>query len=416
MSEKGNIITGKNLLQFFKKIGMLLLVLSPILLFFFGTVIYQLLIPNAKDPFVNFSGLDPRTGVFITWETEETESSTVWYGKDSSTLSSIKTDSQLVTIHHLNLTSLEPNTKYYYRVGVAGVDPIYRSEVFSFKTAPNDTSTNFNFAAYSDSQIFFGIGYHRRVCDAIARHEDLSFVSIAGDLAQNWDYKPDWNQFFFDGTSYLRKIPIVPTMGNHDDPGDDDYDSENFWYKNYFGATNATSNPPKFNYAFNWSNTLIIMAGIHSGGDENKGTPESIEHDIWMNKTLENAQDKAFRIIMFHRNVFSFEYDQETMIDRIVPIVEKYNVSLVMYGHTHHYGRFLYNNHTYICLGGGGSPQFGGFYFRTHPYGKVFALGPSYTKFNIRADMIIGTTYTPEDDILDTFTLQLQGSNAILQE
>ena len=107
-------------------------------------------------------------------------------------------------------------------------------------------------------------------------------------MAQNWDYKPDYNQFFYDASSYLGKTPIVPTMGNHDDPGDDP-NTDKFWYERYFGATNTTSTPHKFNYAFNWSNTLIVMAHIPSGGDEDKNKPEAIEHDLWMNKTLENA-------------------------------------------------------------------------------------------------------------------------------
>ncbi len=187
-------------------------------------------------------------------------------------------------------------------MGVDGSPPIYRSQIFSFKTAPNDTTTNYNFAIYSDSQIFYGIGWHRSICDAIANYDDLSFVSIAGDLAQNWDYKPDWNQFFYDATSYLRKYPIVPILGNHDGYyPEEDPNAELHWYETYFGATNTTSDPHSFYYAFNWSNTLFVMAEISKGEDENPELPRNIAHDVWLNKTLELAQDKTFRILIFHR-------------------------------------------------------------------------------------------------------------------
>ncbi len=87
-----------------------------------------------------------------------------------------------------------------------------------------------------------------------------------------------------------------------------------------------------------------------------------------------------------------------------------------MYGHHHHYERFLHNGHTYVCLGGGGSPQFGSNYFSSGEETQVFAMGPSYTMFSITSDTINGITYTPENDILDSFNLKLQGSEAILQE
>ncbi|MHA1292337.1 MAG: fibronectin type III domain-containing protein [Promethearchaeota archaeon] len=410
-------ITKKNFLKFIKKICLTILILSPIIVFILGMYFFQLSFPDEKDPFVQWSGHDPRTEAIITWETEKKEKSTVWYGLEKNDLKYNETDDERVKIHIVKLEGLQPETKYFYRVGVDGDDPIYRSDVFSFETAPNDTDTDFSFIAYSDSQQFFGIGWHKRICDAIAGHDDLSFVVDVGDLCQNWDYKPDWNQFFTEAHVYMQEVPFVPCMGNHDGYyPDEDPKAEKHWYEQYFGATNSSCDPHSFYYSFNWSNTLFVIGEISKGEDEDPTLERNIRHDRWLNKTLARGQDKAFRILMFHRQLFSAEDNNNGLLDRIIPIVEKYNVSLVFYGHHHHYERFLYNDHTYICLGGGGGQQFGSNYFRLTDYTETFAMGPSYTKVSISSDKIDITTYTPEDDVLDSCTLKLKGSDAILKD
>lgn len=420
MSEKRNAIdylTKKNVLKFLKKFGLTCLILSPILIFLGSMALYQILLTNAKNPFVQWSGNNPKTEAMITWETSDPESSTVWFGIDEIILTNITTESASVTIHRILLTSLEPGTKYYYRVGVAGTVPTYRSEIFSFSTAPNNTNTDFNFIAFSDSQQFLGIGWHKRICDAIAGYNDISFVTEAGDICQNWGYKPDWNQFFIENTVYMNRVPFVPNTGNHDGYyPEDDPDSTLHQYEQYFGAVNETADPHTFYYSFNWSNTLFAVCEIAKGGDENINVARNIQHDKWLNQTLENAQDKAFRVIMFHRQVFSSEGNNNELITRITPIVEKYNVSLVLYGHHHHYERFLYNNHTYICLGGGGGQQFGVTFYEFTDYTKSFAFGPSYTKISITGTQMSISTLSPENDVIDSCILKLQGSQAILQE
>ncbi|MHA1275163.1 MAG: metallophosphoesterase family protein, partial [Promethearchaeota archaeon] len=214
------------------------------------------------------------------------------------------------------------------------------SNINSFETAPNNTNTEFKFAIYSDSQQFFGIGWHNRICQAIASEKDLRFVAIAGDLCQNWNYKPDWNQFFYEAAIYTKNTPMVPCIGNHDGYyPEDDPDNEKHYYIKYFGFPYGENNKTLY-YSFNWSNTQFIISEISKTGDEDPNNPRNIKHDRWLNKTLAKGQDKAFRILIFHRQVFSAEENNDILINRITPIVEKYNISLVLYGHHHHYERF----------------------------------------------------------------------------
>jgi len=412
-SRKEKILTKRNILLFLRNFGLTFLILSPIFIFLGLMYLYQLTYPDVKDPFVQWSGHDPRTEAIITWETKEKEESTVWYGTNKDNLKWDENDDEDVYIHKIILEGLDPDTKYYYQVNI---DNSEKSEVFSFITAPDDTDTEFDFIAYSDSQ-FFGIGWHNQICDAIARHDDISFVTDVGDLTQDWDEKPDWNQFFKETSVYMRKYPFVPIMGNHDGYyPEDDPDAKLHWYETYFGATNTSCDPHTFYYSFNWSNTLFIVAEISKSGDEDISLDRNIRHDIWLNKTLANGQDKTFRVLMFHRQLFSAEDDNDGLIARIVPIVEKYNISLVLYGHHHHYERFLYNDHTYVCLGGGGGQQFGANYFNPGENTECFAMGPSYTKISVESNKITLTTFSPENDVIDNCILKLKDSKAILQE
>ncbi len=416
-SQPKAVFTEHNLLIFLKKFGITLLIVSPLAIFFGIIYIYQFMMPDAKAPFVQFSGRDPRTEAIIAWETEDKEASAVWYGKNEDDLKSKETDSERVKNHHIILTDLNPDTLYYYRVGIDDSDPIYRSEIYSFKTAPNDTDTEFKFAVYSDSQQFYGLGWHNRICDAISKLSDISFVAFAGDMCQNWDYKPDWNQFFKDTSVYTDKFPFAPCPGNHDstNPATEE-ERERYYYEQYFGSINASSNPHTFSYSFNWSNTMFVVAEIARTDQEDPNVDFNANVDVWLKDTLAKGQDKDFRILMFHRQLFSAEEDNDMLIDRIVPIVEDYNVSLVLYGHHHHYERFLYNDRTYLCLGGGGSPQFGANYFRPGKYSECFNVGPSFTTISVSSNKLKITTLTPENDVIESLILKLDEKIAKLEE
>lgn len=407
-------ISKQNFLLFLKQFILTLLIFSPVPVFFGLMFFYQLSFPDEKNPFVQFSGRDPRTEAIITWETNEKEKSTVWYGIERNNLNWKKTNNNRVNIHRIILTGLKPNTKYYYRVGIDGLSPIYRSSISSFKTAPSRTDVDFEFIAYSDTQQIVGIGWNALICKKIAEQEGLSFVADVGDICQNWDYKPDWNQFFQEASIYTNKYPFVPCIGNHDGYyPEEDPENNKHYYKSYFGAT---VDQDKFYYSFNWANTLFVVAEISKTSDEDISIERNFQHDLWLNRTLAKGQDKTFRILMLHRQIFSSEENNEKLIARIVPIVEKYNVSLVLYGHHHHYERFLYNGRTYLCLGGGGGQQYGSNFFKTTQYTKNFALGPSYTKISIKSAQINILTFSAENDLIDNCSLILRGSKAILEE
>ena len=410
----------KTILIFLRNLSLTLLLLSPILIYLGVSSLHEIYLPNENFPYTIWCGKDPKTEIIITWETPEKEPSVVWLGNSSNNLNLVyKGDLEGIKLHRVELSGLEPGTKYYYRVGVNSETPIFHGPLSSFTTAPNDENYEFRFALYSDSQQIFGIGAHGRIAKTLGTYDDLAFVGNIGDVCQEWDHQGNWNQYLLESRAYMSKTTFVPVLGNHDGWYGETEERENK-YKKYFGiATDPNfidDNHSLFNYTFSYSNVQFIIGEIARTSDEDPTKIRNNNHDIWLNSTLAMCQDKTFRILMFHRHVFSSYEMNIRLINRIVPIVEKYNISMVIYGHTHHYERFLYNGVTYLLLASGGViPTDTGINPGT-PYTKAFNMGASYTQIYVSNKYLTVKTLSPDNDIIDSFILMAKNSKAVLLE
>lgn len=388
-----------------------ILVLSP-LLGYLGTVyLAQSLAPLDKAPWVHWHGLDPRSQVYVSWETESPTPSCLMFGTDSNNLVNITLDPAEIKIHHVLLINLAPDTLYYYKVGVSIEDAQARS-VQQFRTAPV-VAQAFSVVLMSDTQQMMGIGHYDQICKGIAKlsldpdRMVPSFVGYAGDVCQEPDDQATWNLFFKESAQFTNHIPLSSTPGNHDD-----VDFPNALYNQYF--TSAMP-PTGASHAFNWSTTQFIMYEIAKGEDEDVADPvanaENIARDQWLNSTLAAGQNMDYRVLIFHRRIFSSLGITESLLKRIVPIVEKYNVSLVMYGHDHCYERFYYQNHTYVCMASSGGLQ--NMQVRPYEFTQVMRMGPSFTQLVFTDVGIIIRTMSPQLDVLDEIFLAREGTHIV---
>ncbi|MCX5902308.1 MAG: fibronectin type III domain-containing protein, partial [Proteobacteria bacterium] len=115
---------------------------------------------------------------------------------------------------HVQLTGLEPNTSYIYRVRPSGHEDVFSNR--TFRTMP--VSGPFTFIVISDSQE--GHNYteamrFKLVADAIAKETDVLFILHGGDYAGH-DSEGLWTKYFQAADAMLAKFPIFTTIGNHE--------------------------------------------------------------------------------------------------------------------------------------------------------------------------------------------------------
>jgi hypothetical protein len=157
----------------------------------------------------------PGEGVVVTWETSVPCKGVIYFGEGDA-LDRYAVGESSDTLHHVALTGLSPDTEYGYRVH----DNAGRaSEVFHFRTPAADQD-QITFVVMGDMQDN-GQPHERwgEVAGAVARDfGDVDLLLLVGDLAAN-DYPGFWWVFFDRARELFARVPLVPTIGNHDTPG-----------------------------------------------------------------------------------------------------------------------------------------------------------------------------------------------------
>lgn len=326
----------------------------------------------ASDPSFN-SNTSSRISVL--WETETGSTSRVEYGTDRDNLNDSATSATITTLHHVNLTGLAPDTKYYYSIGEDASN--MKDKIYEFWTAPTNPAESFYFLAISDTQEVkeIGINHHGRVARAIQEHNgEARFIINAGDIGDNGSSQESWNYFFKNAARYSPCIPFAFTLGNHDNK------TGQPMYRKYF-AFNSPAPGPLY-YSFNYSEVHVISIEVPYGRDYEKWADPGSDMMTWLEEDLTNSQDKEFRVVVFHCPIYSsgfFGYQRalkEALHDALfVP----YNVSLVINGHSHHYERCIADGIRYIVCGGGGGVMDP--CHNTLPETQAVASFPHYVKF-----------------------------------
>lgn len=383
------------------RIFITLLVLTPVAVYVLTTYTLYLNDSEVFGPWVSFYG-NPSEEVYISWQTEESNQGTVYYGTDPDSLG-IGPTSESAKSAYVNLTSLLPNTKYYYEVRIEG--QIFGSG--EFRTAPSGFSP-FKFAMFSDSQQpKITAGHHYRIARTI-QNQNYTFCAIAGDLIDDGSDARHYNNFFKTARPYTDSIPFAPCIGNHDTKG-----YMELWTTYFRNAVNKSSSSQftngQFYYSFNWSSVHFTMCHF-TYGHSYDFTPAQME---WLEKDLQNAQTLPFRIVMFHCPIVGagFFGRNQNLLTQMLPLLKTYNVSAVVSGHEHHFERGFFEDSshelggvTYFVLGGGGGAFDPG--LRAQPETKIMTPTPCYTEVAANSDTLQFKTMTLESQIIDNYILE----------
>ena len=218
-------------------------------------------------------------------------------------------------------------------------NPVAKMELLKQKNGKNITKMHF---------LVFGDSKGRPPFKNVLKRADLlqpEFCLTTADLVNKGageQGKIDYAQLDKDGGWFMKKYPMWPTVGNHEEAGGDD-GMENF--SNFFGMEKAM-------YAFEYGNAKFIALPWPKIKDD-------IEKLDWLENELKTAGNKHIFIFKHrpHYDVGSKKYeDVEGVETSLTELYDKYKVIAVFSGHDHIYYRTKRNYTNYIISAGAGAP------------------------------------------------------------
>jgi len=308
----------------------------------------------SKDPdriILTFNG-DPATSRAVTWRTDNSidkavaqiAEATVNAGfRKNATTTDATTEkfdlglyksnaSLLVHYHSVVFQDLKPNTLYAYRVG-DGKE--YWSEWIQFRTAKTEYAPT-QFVYFGDAQNAVLAHWSRVIRMAYQTAPNASFVVHAGDLIDKAHTDYEWAQWYKAGGFIHSQWAAIPVVGNHEfrPLAKGEPRQLSIQWKPQFTLPIEQDLDPKLHetvYTVDYQDIRIIVLNSN----------DLLESQTaYLEKQLKSSKAK-WNILTCHHSIFSpaegrnFQFAR----DHWKPLLDKYNVDLVLNGHDHTYAR-----------------------------------------------------------------------------
>lgn len=347
--------------------------------------------------------------IIVMWRTDQNLTSKVWYGTDSSNLNLSAEVNTNATNHTVKLTQLQPGTRYYYQVGSIGSPLSSTISNHSFKTHPiPGTTTPVRVWAIGD----FGranagqVQVKQSYMDYTGERGTDVWLWL-GDNAYNDGTDAQYQEKVFGVTGFsdaFSHVPFWPSPGNHD------YNT--VWSESTFLGIPYTNIPlsdhegpyfdmvevPKYAEAGGYPSQLEVFysfdyGDVHFLSLNSEVFDYTFSYDginqmkDWIEADLQQNTRK-FTIAYFHQPPYSkgshdsddvYELVMKAMREKVIPLLESYDIDLVVNGHSHvfershlvkgHYGNSSsFNASTMLMDGSGGNLAQGTPYIKDSTY------------------------------------------------
>ncbi len=235
--------------------------------------------------------------------------------------------------HSIYLNDLIPGNKYLYR---AGGNNIW-SEWFEFRVPSNDND-RFSFVYFGDPQTDIKSQWSRVIRKAYNTVPDCAFMLYGGDIINRAGRDLEWEEWFKAGSFIYGSVPQVLTPGNHDY---DDLQLDPHWKYQFTQPLNGPKEVKGTCFFIDYKNLKIISidSAVESELEDENGSALKSQK-IWLDSIL-SSNTKDWVVLTTHLPFYSTKdsRDNPQMRKHFQPILEKYNVDLVLTGHDHSYGR-----------------------------------------------------------------------------
>lgn len=359
-----------------------------------------------KGPYLSITTNNASECIGISFETRVPCVANVFIGTDTTYSVDADSDSSAVRLHHFNFTGLQPGTTYHYIVNSSTYTASYMKRDFAFETAPTESSPTFSFGLVGDTRPdLFGYGAMELVMYRMLAHNP-DFVVNTGDIVFTTWRTDHWVRFFnmISLNNYAATHPYMISIGNHETTefgGDGGY---LYNQQLYYPDENLY-------YAYNYSNTCFISLDVFCDSFMNPNTEnEGVSNAqlAWLDQVLSaaNASDKInWIIVSSHYPAYSSGGNTAPYIQYIMPILNQYDVDLLLWGHDHFYERLDVNGTPCIIAGGGGA-ETDPFSPNISPYSVINKAVFQYCILEVNNLTLSMKAYDLFGTIFDTFTIQ----------
>ena len=236
--------------------------------------------------------------------------------------------------HSVVFHDLEPNTLYNYRVG----NEKEWSEWFQFSTA-GTADDKLSFIYFGDAQTNVHSLWSKVIRQAYSQMPEARLMLHAGDLINRANRDEEWGEWFEAGSFIHATIPGMPSPGNHEHAdwgGKEDHLSA-FWRPQFTLPENGPEGLEESCY-------YADIQGVRFISLNSNLIEESEEfyarQKTWLEAKLKDNPNR-WTCILLHHPFYSTKGDRDNPWLRkdFKPLMDKYNVDLVLQGHDHAYAR-----------------------------------------------------------------------------
>ncbi len=289
----------------------------------------------------------------IKWRTNTPTSSRVWYGNNPSNLAFSQTVNGDRTDHEVKVSGLPANSTFYYSVGNSAGQLMAPTGNHYFRTSPLPGATQ-TIKAWVLGDAGKATDNQRNVRDAFYNfhgNQHIDMILLLGDNAYESGTDAEYQAAMFENMYENRLINSVvwPSFGNHDGESAFSATQTGPYYEIFTAPTNGEAggvpSGTEAYYSFDYGNIHIVVLDSDDSGRD-PGDPQL----AWLEADLA-ATNQEWKVVIFHHPPYSLG-DSDTnaketdMRQYIAPILEAYNVDLVLAGHSHTWQRsYLINGH-----------------------------------------------------------------------
>jgi hypothetical protein len=306
--------------------------------------------------------LRTQTSIQFRYNTGSSRTTFVKYGLTPTSLANQTLNTPSGTSHIVNVTGLTANTKYYYAI-YSGTQLLEGTDTNYFITTQSPNSEQ-KIKIWATGDCGIGGSDQVQIKDKFLQFVGQNYIDawlLLGDNAYGSGTDGEFQANFFNpyqNDRIMKQTTIYPVPGNHDYFYNTDPDAKyhhNITYYDIFANIGAgqmgglPSNHKEY-YSFDIGNAHFIALDSYGRESSNFGAyalSDTINSPqiAWLKNDLA-ANQKKWTIIYWHHPPYSMgthntdtEEDLVAIRKNLIPIIERYNVDLVLNGHSHNYER-----------------------------------------------------------------------------